>query len=187
MLVLNLIVKEIFYNNLFYTNKHVSLSTRRVKISVSPKTTFSHPKRKSFFKKTRVVTLRTNFHERSMGAPPSNSYRTRGGCNSGVEVYPLVVARRRSTAGRRGQKRGGAPWRHVAGGPTAPTHPRRLCIGVHVRVHRRAPWVPSLGSFHRERLRHSLTGREGERERERERSNTERKGREAHRRASNGY
>lgn len=34
--------------------------------------------------------------------------------------YPLVVARRRSTANRRGQKEGGAPWRHVAGGPSYP-------------------------------------------------------------------
>lgn len=49
-----------------------------------------------------------------------------------AEVYPLVVARRRSTAGRRGQKEGGAPWRHVAGGPTAPTHPH---LRIHVPLH----------------------------------------------------
>lgn len=68
---------------------------------------------------TRNVTrTKPLFHEPT----PSNSYR-RGRCNVEAEVYPLVVARRRSTACRRGQKEGGAPWRHVAGGPRHPhTH-----------------------------------------------------------------
>lgn len=58
------------------------------------------------------------YRRRRRGGARSNSYR-RGRWNAGL-WYPLVVARRRSTAGRRGQKEGGAPWRHVAGGPRHP-------------------------------------------------------------------
>ena len=94
----------------------------------------------------------------------------RGGWNSGVEVYILWwshdVVPRLAEGGRRGQRRGGAPWRHVAGGPTAPTHPSS--------PHHRCPWfvfTPWVRFIHRERLRHSHGERE--RERERERANTD--------------
>ena len=105
------------------------------------------------------------FTGEAMGALPSNSYRTRRMEQRCRGVYPLVVARRRSTAGRRGQKgteerrstvapcRGGSNRTHT---PFVATPSVSM-----VRVH-------SLGSFYSPREASPLSRRKRERERERE-------------------